>query len=33
MKNSEKKDSMYNKMIELCLKVLCLDRFADFQSD
>ena len=24
---------MYNKIIELCLKVLCLDRFADFQSD
>ena len=33
LKKSDKKEEIYNKVIELCLKVLCLDRFADFQSD
>lgn len=33
LKNQQNKDLIYQKIIELSLKVLCLDRFADFQSD
>ncbi len=33
MKNSSVKNSIYNKVITLNLRLLCRDKFADYQSD